>query len=240
MTHVDMQTREELDRSVRSIFTKEAGGASRSVLMFSGGRDSTLSAARMYEQGLAPILVTISSSHLVGMEKVRERVRELSRHLSVRMPWLVVRQPEELKADTSFYDRTCLPCHHAYVVAGAAVAAKAGAKTLAFGYASYQNAWPEQTPLAIEHLTAVLCRHGIRLVLPVYDLLTRDQAVAELRARQLSTEALEQKCVQQINNLALTSDRLEQQIELWEHAIEASLVGLQAIEIEVIEASGRD
>jgi hypothetical protein len=239
MTDADkhMQARRLLDRSVMSFFNREVGVESRSVLMFSGGRDSSLGAVRMYEQGFAPILVTVSSWHLVGIERVRERVRELCRHLSRHLPWLVVRQPEELRTDTSFYEQTCLPCHHAYVVAGAAVAAKAGVNILAFGYAGYQNAWPEQTPLAIESLTATLRRHGIRLALPVYDLVSRDQAVAELKARRLSTEALEQKCIQQVNNVTLNTDRLKRQIELWEQAINASIVGLRAIEIEVIEAT---
>ena len=62
------------------------------------------------------MLVTVTSTHLVGMEQVRQRLKELARLLPKDTPWIHVRQPEELKTDTSFYDRTCLPCHHAYVV----------------------------------------------------------------------------------------------------------------------------
>jgi hypothetical protein len=208
----------------------------RVVLMFSGGRDSTLAALRLHESGYNPILVTIISSHLTGCENVRRRVRELASHLSPETPWILTRQPDELRTDTSFYEQTCLPCHHAYVVAGAAVAAKVGLASLAFGYAEYQNAWPEQTLLAVGRLTRVLARNGIDLILPVYNLASRDEAIAQLAAKSLSTGALEQKCIRQITNVELEPHRLRQQIDLWEKAIEASLLAVDTINIEALEA----
>jgi hypothetical protein len=153
------------------------------------------------------------------------------------VPWVVIRQPADLKTDTSFFEQTCLPCHHAYVVAGAIVAAKVGVAALAFGYARYQNAWPEQTPLAIERLAEVLARHGIQLVLPVYDLSSREQVLEQLSANGLSIEALEQKCIQQVTNVTLDHDQLRQQVNLWERAIDESMSTLSSIEIEVIEAT---
>jgi hypothetical protein len=218
-------------------FGGEGSATSKTVLMFSGGRDSTIAALRMYDQGLDPILVTVSSAHLIGIERVKERMREIERYLPRGTLWLVIRQPAELKTDTSFYEQTCLPCHHAYIVAGAAVAAKAGVKALAFGYAAYQNTWPEQTPLAVERLSAVLSRHGIKLTLPAYDLASRKQAFEELLKRGLSTEALEQKCLQQVTNVALDSNRLSQQVDLWERAINNSISSISAIEIEIVESA---
>jgi len=210
--------------------------------MFSGGRDSTLAALRMCERAYFPLLVTISSWHLAGLDRVRQRIRELESHLPSGTPWLILRQPRELKTDTSFYEQTCLPCHHAYVVAGAVVCAKAEATTLAFGYASYQGVWPEQPPLAIERLEAVLTRHGLRLLLPVRDITSRERAVKELAARNLSTEALEQKCIQQVMNITLSPNALSQQVSLWERAINVSMSALSSIEIEVMDATliGRD
>lgn len=205
--------------------------------MFSGGRDSTLAALRMRDRGIAPVLVTISSWHLVGIDRVRQRFREIEQLLPIGTPWLVLRQPDELKTDTSFYEQTCLPCHHAYVIVGAAVAAKAGIGALGFGYASYQSAWPEQTPFAVERLGKVLRLHDIRLDLPVYDIGSREQALKELAAKGLSTAALEQKCIRQVTNVALTPERLIQQVNLWERAIDASMAALPSIEIEVIEVN---
>jgi hypothetical protein len=229
------ETRRLLDESLLAYVGQESGTLPKSILMFSGGRDSTLAALRMCKLGLAPVLVTVSSWHLTGIARVRQRVQEIDRCLTASVPWLVVRQPEDLRTDTSFYERTCLPCHHAYVIAGAAAAAKAGVNILGFGYAGYQASWPEQTPLAAKRLSSVLNRHGIELVLPVYDLDSRERAIEELTARGLSTEALEQKCIQQVTNLALDSGRLNEQIDLWERAIDISMAALATIEIEVTE-----
>ena len=205
------------------------------VLMFSGGRDSTLAAIRMHQEGLSPALVTVASWHLVGIDRVRKRIADIQQQVPELRTWFVIRQPTELKTDTSFYEKTCLPCHHAYVVVAAAVAAKLGIGAVAFGYARYQDGWPEQTPLAISRLRDVLLRHRIKLLLPVYDLESRSQATGQLRAYGQSPDALEQKCTQQVTNVKLDENRLRQQIDLWEKAIDTSMSALAQIEIELIE-----
>jgi hypothetical protein len=203
--------------------------------MFSGGRDSTLAALRLNEAGQRLVLVTVTSGHLVGLDRVRRRLGEVARRLPPDTPWVRVRQPEELGTDTSFYDQTCLPCHHAYVVVSAVIARALGASRLAFGYAGYQSDWPEQTPLAVSRLAALLERHGIELVLPVYDLHSRDEAVAELTTRGFGSDSLEQKCLRQVFNVALDEARLAQQVELWEKAIETSMTVSPPVDAEVLE-----
>lgn len=205
------------------------------IVMFSGGRDSTLAAVRLQRTETRIALVTVTSGHLVGIDRVKSRLRELARVLPPETPWVLVRQPRDLATDTSFYERTCLPCHHAYVVVSAAIAASASARRLAFGYAGYQAHWPEQTPLAVSRLEQVLARHGIRLELPVYNLQTRTAALAELADLGLSSAALEQKCLVQVSNVSLNEARLEQQVELWEHAISASMEALPSISFDVID-----
>lgn len=221
---------------VRALGPNSAAEESLDVLMFSGGRDSTLAAVRLWQQGRRPVLVTITSSHLMGIDRVRQRLKELAPILAPGTPWLQLRQPTELKTDVSFYDQTCLPCHHAYVTAGASVAAKINAKAVAFGYVAYQSDWPEQTPHAIGALRQVLARHGINLLLPVYDVRSREEVVEELESHGLSATALEQKCLRQITNVKLDPERLNEQVALWEDAIDASISKLDQIEIEVIEA----
>jgi predicted subunit of tRNA(5-methylaminomethyl-2-thiouridylate) methyltransferase len=217
------------------------GGRKRPcVLMFSGGRDSTLAAARLADGGHDLVLVTVSSGHLQGIESVRQRLAELCRILPRDTSWVRIQQPAELRTDTSFYERTCLPCHHAYVVVAVATAMKLNAEALAFGYAGYQNSWPEQTPLAVNRLRAIAQRHKIELLLPVYELASRDDALIELKARGLSASALEQKCLVQVNNVTLDPEHLAQQIALWEAAIEASLTSLHQIEIDVLEQGTLD
>lgn len=207
----------------------------RNLLMFSGGRDSTLAAMRMHAQGATLALVTVTSSHLVGMDRVRTRLSELAMHLPDDTPWFHVRQPTELRTDTSFYEQTCLACHHAYVAVSGSVARTLSASRLAFGYAGYQKDWPEQSLLAISCLRGVLARHGIELVLPVYDIPSKAAAIAELEALGLNSAALEQKCLQQITNVVLSDERLRQQVGLWEAAIDGSMSKISDIEVDVVE-----
>ena len=237
MTLTRTATRRLLDPSVAALANGNQVLRSNAVLMFSGGRDSSIAAIRLAEQGFRPLLVTVSSWHLLGVERVKERVAELDKAIQSPLPWVIVKQPESLKTDTSFYEQTCLPCQHAYVVAGAVIAAKTGIKTLAFGYASYQNSWPEQTPEAVDRLTQTLSSHGIDLVMPVYDLASRENAVAELRSHNLRGESLEQKCIRQVTNVTLPPEKLNQQIDLWVKAIDASMRSLNEIDIDIVEAS---
>jgi hypothetical protein len=203
--------------------------------MFSGGRDSTLAALRLADKGERLALVTVSSSHLVGIQNVRQRLRELASAISLDTVWIRIKQPNDLKTDTSFYEQTCLPCHHAYVVVAGILAKILGASRLAFGYAGYQNLWPEQTPLAVSRLTKLLARHGIILELPVYDLKSREGAIGELARQSLNTQSLEQKCTRQIGNVELNVERLSEQVAIWERAIEASIVANPPVDIEVID-----
>lgn len=210
------------------------------VLMFSGGRDSSIAALRLAEAGLVPTLVTISSDHLFGLASVRMRLAELRRVLPGNVRWLRIDQPKNLATDTSFYKQTCLPCHHAYVVVAATVARNLATRCLAFGYTRYQSDWPEQTPLAATRLGAALADYGIDLELPVVDLASREEAQAELAKAGLSPDSLEQKCSRQVTNVKLNENDLVAQIDLWEAAIRRSMNALDAIPTVIVEETTLD
>lgn len=212
-----------------------AGQPNQCVLMFSGGRDSTLAATRLAEQGMFLTLVTITSDHLFGVKAVKQRLVELAPKIPKETEWILIKQPTELHTDTSFYRQTCLSCHHAYVVVASVVAKALGISNLAFGYAGYQNSWPEQTPLATLSLSRVLAESGTSLLLPVYDLLSRSMAEDELTSLGLSRDALEQKCSRQITNIELSDSELRQQINLWEEAIRASIAKIELINASIIK-----
>jgi PP-loop superfamily ATP-utilizing enzyme len=65
---------------------RQSYGLDACLLMFSGGRDSTLAAVRMTRRGSPLILVTVSSSHLVGIDRVRRRLGELARIIPIETP----------------------------------------------------------------------------------------------------------------------------------------------------------
>jgi len=95
-----------LDPSVASLFSRTGGTPLTSVLMFSGGRDSSVAALRMYEKGTMPILVTISSWHLTGID----RVRDLVTSQSPSSPDVIKAIKSKDKLDnTTVHDTHCCP-----------------------------------------------------------------------------------------------------------------------------------
>lgn len=203
------------------------------ILMFSGGRDSSLAALRLSDLGHPLTLVTVSANHLYGVDRVRERLAELGTKLPRDTHWMRIRQPRTGGEFGAAFGRTCLPCQHDYALAGALIAKQLGISRLAFGYASYQSTWPEQHPTATAALSAVLGEVGIRLELPVYDLASRQDAMTQLTAAGLNDGALEQKCSRQIFNLPLDDDALETHLGHWAQELRKSLT--QTVEIDVLE-----
>jgi hypothetical protein len=143
-------------------------------------------------------------------------------------------QPIGIPGDQLFRAATCLPCHRSYTAIGAALAERFKADSLAFGYTSYQSTWAEQTPYAIDRLKRTLLSLGIRLILPVYDIASKDDAIAELEKYHLSPAALEQKCIQQQFNIALDQERLKEEIDLWDRTLVDTIAILNKIQIEIV------
>lgn len=204
------------------------------VLLFSGGRDSTIAAVRLSCHFEKLVLVTVTSEHLIGIASVRRRLGELKSHLPKTTQWLHVIQPTTMPGDQLFRAQTCLPCHRAYAAIGATVAKRFKANSVAFGYTKYQSTWPEQTPFAIQRLAFVLTTCGIGLELPVYDIASKSEAIAELSKYGLTIEALEQKCLRQQFNVALDPARLEKEISAWEQATVQSMAVLSQLQIEIV------
>lgn len=210
--------------------------ANECVLMFSGGRDSTMAALNLHKAGVKPVLVTVTSNHLKGYGAVEARLAELKRILPPETIHLHVSQPNDLRVNQDFYHRTCLPCQHAYVVIAAAVAMSRGIGQIALGYAGYQADWPEQTPMATVALSKVVGEFGLELILPMYQAKSKDEVKVSLENYGLSAAALEQKCSRQVNNVALDDAHLREQIDGWEAAIRTSLVNIDEIDIQVRSA----
>ena len=208
------------------------------VLLFSGGRDSTIAAVRLTPIVERLVLVTVTSEHLAGIDAVRRRLLELKQHLPASTKWLHIHQPTTLPVGQLFKAPTCLPCHCMYTAIGIILAERLNANSLAFGYTRYQSDWPEQTLYAIERLTGVLTSRKIRLVLPAYNIASKSDAIAELTRYHLSPEALEQKCSRQEFNVdTLEPSHLKDEIAVWEQVLLETLEALGGNEIETIAES---
>jgi PP-loop superfamily ATP-utilizing enzyme len=204
------------------------------VLLFSGGRDSTLAALRLASAFDNLVLVTVTSEHLIGIDAVRQRLAELASYIPRSTRWLHISQPSNLPHGELLQAPTCLPCHRAYAAIGVAVALQAGARSLAFGYTAYQSDWVEQTPEAIARLQRLLGERGIDLVLPVYDVASKAAAIEELTAKSVSSVSLEQKCLQQQFNVQLTNTRFHKELYAWEQSLAAALAALPHLRLHVL------
>lgn len=213
----------------------EQASQSPSVLMFSGGRDSSIAALRLAQQGRPLVLATISASHLHGVDAVKRRLLELLPYVPEGTRWIRVSQPNTGAKFGGLFERTCLPCQHDYALSGAIIAHKIGADRLAFGYVTYQQDWPEQSPPATSALEAVLSKRGITLELPVYDLRSKEEAIGELARLGLSSESLEQKCSRQIFNVALSPTDLTKHVAKWAGELTATLARAEDIELVTLE-----
>jgi hypothetical protein len=180
------------------------------------------------------ILITVTSGHLVGIEAVYNRLRELKPLLHPDTRWLNIMQPTALPSDRLFEAATCLPCHRSYTVIGVIMAERLKAKSLAFGYTKYQSAWLEQTREATECLARVLATRNITLLLPVYGTESKNDAINELQRLCLSTTALEQKCLQQQFNVILDPSRTRDELYAWELALTETLKDQSKIDVQIL------
>ena len=204
------------------------------VLLFSGGRDSTVAAVRLGAEFERLVLVTVTTGHLVALQNVKKRLAELKTHLPPHTEWVhaaTTSEPTMCTFGTSqlFNQNTkevesCLPCHLAYFRIALSVADRVDAKYLAVGYTAYQSEWLEQTPYAIEQLRTILQRNGKELLLPSRDLKNKEEAQAFLRDHNLSENALEQKCLkQQFNDKFFAPEVARGEIDTWAAGLERSL-----------------
>jgi hypothetical protein len=203
--------------------TGQQGVGQRTLLLFSGGRDSTIAAIRIAQRGDPLVMVTVVSGHLYGLEKVRQRLTELKLHLPDGTLWLCVTQPKLRNQFGAQFSGTCLPCQRDYVAVGASLAFTHGISRLALGYTSYQSSWPEQHPIAVERLKARMKLAGLEVIFPTYDIKSKEAAQTELAHYGLSTESLEQKCLKQVTNIRLSDDALLEHLSHWEANLSISL-----------------
>jgi len=202
------------------------------VLMFSGGRDSTIAAARLSKTFQHVILITVLFKHLIGIEKVYARIVQLKKLLPKGSEWLQIAQPK-LPITKLLINVTCLPCQQAYVSIGAIIAQRFRISNLAMGYSGYQSSWPEQTPYATSRLKKLLEGFEIRLHLPVYSILKKEDVVNELMRVGVAHESYEQKCLKQSSNIELGGELLASEIDKWLDGISETIRSKNAFTINI-------
>lgn len=189
------------------------------ILLFSGGRDSTLSSVLLSKQFEYIHLITIKSVHLKGLENVYTRLKILQPFLQEKCSWELYRKIENIPLKR-LKITTCLPCHAYYIALLQCLARSQNIKNVSLGYVGYQNCWEEQSPYAKKSLREYLANKGINLILPVEDIQTKDDMKQALKDLGLPEEASEQKCLKSSFNIPLNPSEIEEQVDAWILSIE--------------------
>jgi hypothetical protein len=200
-------------------------GIETGVLLFSGGRDSTIAAVRLAKELRKLTLVTITSGHLVALGNVKSRLHELSSILPENTEWVhaVVKQ-EPLTFDSLLSLSHSLPMPEMPRDLKSCLPCREKAKYIATGYTSYQSNWLEQTPHAITRLRQVLKKHSIELLLPSLPVLSKEDARGVLRSYNLFDDSLEQICLkQQFNDQLVTMDEMTREVDVWAEHLDQAL-----------------
>jgi 3-methyladenine DNA glycosylase AlkC len=223
-------------------FLAMASSSRTCVLLFSGGRDSTLAAIRLGKSFDHVVLVTILSPHMTGLSKVQSRVEELKRILAVRCEWMLVPETRLVPLRTTSDDIGCIDCHFGYFVTAHSIARQLECESIACGFVQYQNAWVEQTPYAVRRLSELMAEHGTKLVFPVAELGSKEEVEAELKSNLVSTDSLELKCSRQQPDPGLTGGPLQVVVDRGMEALRAALERKQTAEppLQRIDVSGRN
>jgi len=166
---------------------------------------------------------------MVGLDRILSRLEELGRVLTIGCEWMLFLEPEPLADLPLPADDGCISCHFGYFWIASRIADRIGCDAIACGYVGYQDHWVEQTPYAIEQLRHVLGQRKQRLLLPVGDIQSREDAETELRAQGLSTNSLELKCLKQRGDPHLTGFPLKTVVDTWIDNLKTDLVSSRSL-----------
>jgi hypothetical protein len=203
--------------------TTQSGPTSTCVLLFSGGRDSTLAAIRLAQSFSRIVLVTVKSPYMTGLNVLNSRLEELKRVLSVQCEWMLVPEKRLRPYRASLEDLGCIGCHFGYFASAYSVARQLSCDSIACGFVAYQNSWVEQTPYSVERLRALMSEYGITLLLPVVELRSKAEVQAELATYGVTQDSLELKCGKQGMDPGLVAGSLKAVVDQGIEALRITL-----------------
>lgn len=189
------------------------------IILFSGGRDSTLTTVYSAEQFHHLSLVTIKSVNLTELENVYKRLKELQPLIHDKSSWELYKKIETIPLKR-LKKITCLPCQAYYVALAMCLCKDRNIPILGVGYVGYQKCWEEQSDYAKESLRNYLRKKNIELYLPVENINSKEEAKRRLASFGLSEESKEQKCLKAKFNQTLQDTEKREQIDEWIPAIE--------------------
>ena len=177
------------------------------VILFSGGRDSSLAVCKLASHEKNLILMNCLNGTTIGTDVIQTRYRDLKERFPSRIKDFVqvpifglfrTLAISQLERDLKCY-KTCLVC------LGCKMAAHTHAiifciendiKVIADGYNQYQSGdFMEQRPEAIEIMKNFSAEYGILYINPVYDYKNKKEVKYALYDYGISTKSLEGTCI---------------------------------------------
>jgi predicted subunit of tRNA(5-methylaminomethyl-2-thiouridylate) methyltransferase len=176
------------------------------VLLFSGGRDSSLAAVRLIEMGYEIHLLTFDNGAIEDIARSNLRLAEFNDEIKKNIITRKIINCKELFKKIALFgvekdiksfktNLICMGCKMAMHTISVNYCLKNDIKVIADGYTYYQREWPEQMPKAIEEIRNFHSKYGIEYINPVYDIKSKENAKERLALNELSVDSLEGKCV---------------------------------------------
>ena len=176
------------------------------VLLFSGGRDSSLAAVRLIDMGYEIHLLTFDNGAIEGIARSNLRLAEFSEKIKRKIITRKIINCKDLFKKIALFDiekdfdyfktnLVCMGCKMAMHTISLNYCIKNDIKVIADGYTYYQREWPEQMPKAIEEIRKFHSKYGIQYISPVYDIISKENAKEKLALHKLSVDSLEGKCI---------------------------------------------
>jgi 7-cyano-7-deazaguanine synthase in queuosine biosynthesis len=185
----------------------------KSLLMFSGGRDSYLAACKLIEAGFCVEMITFDNGCTHNLERVKDVANTIVKKYGKQnakyvgiwpVSWQIsildeTKQYKTMKElyfkypELKLYETTCLCCRTAMYVEAIAYAKAKGIPYIAEGARKSQSFFVELDEM--KHNYSQLCKkHGIQLIWPVYRLTSDTKRKIEIGRRGLLTKTLEPQC----------------------------------------------
>ena len=177
------------------------------VVLFSGGRDSSLAVCKLAIQRKKLVLLNLLNGTTIGGEIVQNRFRELKERFPneiqkfVQIPSFGLFRKlsiVSLEADFLRYEKNmvCLGCKLAFQTEAIIYCINNGIEVIADGYSRYQSEeYMEQRREAVEIMKNFNAEYGILYINPVYDYQNKENVKYDLYEFGLSTKSIEGTCI---------------------------------------------
>ncbi len=174
----------------------------RATVLFSGGRDSSLAACLLAQQGTNVELLSTNNGAVVATDIVEYRVRELTKRFGERILGHIVRPIfglfrriaiAEIERDFATYRFNLIPLGDSLASHTEAIlhCHERGTARLASGFVEYESAYPEQSEAALSLIRTFVESYGISYETPVRHFQHEDEVKYALFDFGLSTKSLE-------------------------------------------------